>query len=71
MMHLRSQIITTNAFRNRVAFSVEKQQGISGRKGLSSCGDKCGCQYINPTCLAFPGRPSLLQYGTENAEKKV
>lgn len=67
LLYLWSQINTTNAF--RVAFSVEKQQSISGRKGLSSCGDKCACQYINPTCLAFPGRSSLLQYVTENAEE--
>jgi len=44
MMNLRSQIIATNTFRNRAAFSVAKQ-GIAGRKGLSSCGDKCACQH--------------------------
>jgi hypothetical protein len=69
MMHLRLQIITTNTFINRAGFSVEKQLDIAGRKGLSSCGDKCACQHINVTCLAFPGRTPLRHNGTENTEK--
>jgi len=69
MMHLRLQIITTNTFINRAGFSVEKQLGIVVRKGLSICGDKCACQHINVTCLAFPGRAPFLHYGTENTEK--